>query len=364
MTDNGISTSDARLSTRPQQARYEVLDGLRGVAAIGVLIFHLSIVGAPQLLPRGYLAVDLFFILSGFVLSHSYTDRLYRISLLDFIKIRLIRLLPLSILGVVVGTSYFFIRLITHQNSLYSSADITFSALFNVVLLPKPWITQTPTDTIFPTDTPLWSLSLEMMVNIIWAAVLFRISTALLSIIAVLSGICLASLIIYHGNADLGVTWPTYIGGALRALFGFCVGMLIWRYKPKTFLSKSIPWISMVSLIILLGVPFGGATLEAFFIVIALPCLIYLSVCVDYQSERFFFSLLGRLSYPLYIIQVPILMLTVGIVKALHLDHATSHLIFAIVPVCILIAILLDRFYDLPVRKFIANVAHANRIAR
>ncbi|MFX7620634.1 acyltransferase family protein, partial [Acinetobacter baumannii] len=76
------------------QFRYEALDGMRGIAAIGVLIFHLSILGI-RVGDHGYLAVDFFFILSGFVLSHAYTDRLTTIQFGSFLRQRIIRIIPL-----------------------------------------------------------------------------------------------------------------------------------------------------------------------------------------------------------------------------------------------------------------------------
>lgn len=86
-----------------------MLDALRGFVAIGVLCFHLSIVGAPQLAPHGYLAVDFFFMLSGFVPSHSYAMRLQsrRLTVAKFLQIRMKRLLPLSFVGALVGNRVF-----------------------------------------------------------------------------------------------------------------------------------------------------------------------------------------------------------------------------------------------------------------
>jgi peptidoglycan/LPS O-acetylase OafA/YrhL len=136
------------------QNRYETLDGLRGAAAIGVMFFHLSIIGLP-IAYHGYLAVDFFFILSGFVMSHAYETKLRSIKFSTFLKLRLIRIFPLSVFGLLLGSLYFVLRNASQKTSAYSYGDILFGAGFNAFLLPKPWMTPAPTDTIFPSNTPL-----------------------------------------------------------------------------------------------------------------------------------------------------------------------------------------------------------------
>ena len=89
--------------TLPTKKHYAILDGLRGVAAIMVVAFHIMEAHATsrfdQVINHGYLAVDFFFLLSGFVISYAYDDRWSKMSLGDFFKIRLIRLQPMVIMG-------------------------------------------------------------------------------------------------------------------------------------------------------------------------------------------------------------------------------------------------------------------------
>ena len=76
-----MSKNDIYLASKP---RYEILDGLRGVASMIVVAFHLfeTYSGNPvhQILNHGYLAVDFFFVLSGFVVGYAYDDRWDRMS--------------------------------------------------------------------------------------------------------------------------------------------------------------------------------------------------------------------------------------------------------------------------------------------
>ena len=86
----------------PSKPRYEILDGLRGVAALIVVAFHLfetySAGVTHQMLNHGYLAVD-FFVLSGFVIGYAYDDRWGRMTTWQFFKRRLIRLHPMLVAG-------------------------------------------------------------------------------------------------------------------------------------------------------------------------------------------------------------------------------------------------------------------------
>lgn len=104
-----MKSNDSYLASKP---RYEVLDGLRGVAAIMVLLFHCLETYIPvfgtQHINHGYLAVDFFFVLSGFVIGYAYDDRWNRMSTWDFFKRRLVRLHPLVVAGTLLGACLFF----------------------------------------------------------------------------------------------------------------------------------------------------------------------------------------------------------------------------------------------------------------
>src|ERR1700754_1815377 len=84
--------------------RYHTLDAMRGVAALSVLLYHWR----PQLpwilFGSGYLAVDLFFLLSGFIIAHAYDEKLAKgLGFLDFLALRLMRLCPMLAFGTAIG---------------------------------------------------------------------------------------------------------------------------------------------------------------------------------------------------------------------------------------------------------------------
>ena len=96
------------METRTTMRRYfESLDLVRGIAACAVLVYHTDFMFGlrHQLLPGGYLAVDLFFVLSGFVLSLNYQNAIAsgEISFRKYLTVRLARLYPLFVATTVVG---------------------------------------------------------------------------------------------------------------------------------------------------------------------------------------------------------------------------------------------------------------------
>lgn len=330
--------------------RYEILDGLRGIAAIGVMLFHLSILGL-HLATHGYLAVDFFFVLSGFVMAHAYGNRLPEIGIWAFIRLRFIRIMPLSLFGLLLGSAYFLLRYTTQSQSLYSLGDIVSATFLNLFLLPKPWMSAAPTDTIFPSNTPLWSLSLEMMINIVWAIFLLRTGPLRLAGLIVLSAIALVFFTLYHGNADLGATWPTYLGGVSRVVFGFIAGLVVWRYRLKPRQSALYALFAALALASVFFVPDFGPWFDIAAIIFAFPLIVWLATSTTYGPERRLFRLVGEISYPLYVVHVPIFMFVAGLAKLAKYDTHTEMLAGVAVTASILAAIGLDRLYDRPVRR-------------
>ncbi len=99
------------LTTKPH---YQILDGLRGVASVIVVAFHLFEAHATsppdQVINHGYLAVDFFFLLSGFVIGYAYYDQWGTMSTMDFFKLHLVRLQPMVVMGMIVGAACFYFQ--------------------------------------------------------------------------------------------------------------------------------------------------------------------------------------------------------------------------------------------------------------
>jgi peptidoglycan/LPS O-acetylase OafA/YrhL len=308
-----------------------------------------------MLVPHGYLAVDFFFILSGFVLAKAYTGRLDTLTLLEFAQIRVKRFLPLSVLGVVLGTAYLLIRWYIHPQKSDDLADIIAAFGLNLVLIPKLWIATATQDQLFAANGVLWSLSLEMVVNLIWAAFLFRSKSATILMIVLVAAAATAVAVYGHGGADLGWGRSTYIGGLARAAFGFFLGVLLWRYRPSIRTSSLMSFLSFAALVGVLCQPFVGWALDVFSILVAFPIILYVAAGAGMVQQAAIFNVLGNLSYPLYATHLPILMLITESLRK-SLDYPIGYSIYLLTMPIIAGSILLDKYYDIPIRRWLDRI--------
>jgi peptidoglycan/LPS O-acetylase OafA/YrhL len=285
---------------------FATLDGMRGIAAIAVVTTHaVPFIGGPHL-PSGSLAVDLFFLLSGFVLTHAYGWRLDEgLTLKEFFAIRFSRLSPLYGVGALLGTVLVVLQLATGRWELGPIA--TSLALLSLwIMLPSPM--PNSLDEIFIINGPRWSLFYEDAVNL--AMVLswrfFRSTARLLSATAMI-GIGLALTMRHYHSYELGWSSETFLAGFLRVSFSFSAGVLIYRLHSRarkaTSLANLIPFV-LVPLFALN--PKHMSLYGLFCIVVAFPALIILGSRFQPRSTRFC-RFLGDVSYPLYVIHVPLL---------------------------------------------------------
>lgn len=175
MSNSKISAA-AFADTKPH---YDLLDGLRGVAALMVIFYHVfeAFATSPidQQFNHGYLAVDFFFILSGFVIGYAYDDRWKTMTTKDFIKRRLIRLHPMVVLGAVLGVIAFCIQGCEKWDGTHVSISMVMLALLiNLFLIPAvpgsgPEIRGN--GEMFPLNGPSWSLFFEYIGNIMYGLV-------------------------------------------------------------------------------------------------------------------------------------------------------------------------------------------------
>ena len=262
-------SSSAFADSKPH---YVLLDGLRGVAALLVIWYHVfeGFATSPidQKFNHGYLAVDFFFILSGFVIGYAYDDR-WKTTMTpkEFFKRRLIRLHPMVVMGAVLGAITFCIQGCEQWDGTRVSISMVMVAmLLNLFLIPA--VPGTGPEVrgngeMYPLNGPSWSLFFEYIGNILYALFIRRLSTKALTILVVIAGIGLASFSIFNlsGNYHLGVGWSmidyNLIGGFLRMLFAFSIGLLMSRiFKPVHI--KGAFWICSVATLVLLSMPYVG----------------------------------------------------------------------------------------------------------
>ena len=375
MSNSKISAA-AFADTKPH---YDLLDGLRGVAALMVIFYHVfeAFATSPidQRFNHGYLAVDFFFILSGFVIGYAYDDRWKTMTTKDFIKRRLIRLHPMVVLGAVLGVIAFCIQGCEKWDGTQVSISMVMLALLiNLFLIPAvpgsgPEIRGN--GEMYPLNGPSWSLFFEYIGNIMYALFIRRMSTKALTALVVLAGIGLASFAIFNfsGAGHLGVGWTmeeyNLIGGFLRVLFSFSIGLLMSRvFKPIPV--KGAFWICSLAIVVLLSMPYVGngdalwmnGIYDSVCAILIFPMLVYLGASgktTDKHSARIC-KFLGDISYPLYMVHYPLIYLYFGWVKKENLTFAEAWPeALALVIGSIVLAYISLKLYDEPVRRYLTK---------
>lgn len=230
-------------ATTLQKPHYELLDGLRGVAAVMVICYHLfeGFATSPvdQRFNHGYLAVEFFFVLSGFVIGYAYDDRWGRMTQADFFRRRLVRLHPMVVMGVLLGTlSYCLQGRVQWDGTPVAWSSLAVAVAMSLLMLPvwpgSRFDVRGHAET-FPLNGPTWSLFFEYIGNIAYALCLRRLSTRHLSVVVLLSAIGYAGYAVGNGSGcyHMGVGWSladnNLPGGLLRLSFGFSVGLLLSR---------------------------------------------------------------------------------------------------------------------------------------
>ena len=197
--------------------RILALDGLRGIAALSIYIYHVDVVrhrGGP--FSHGYLAVDFFFLLSGFVIGEAYELRMASgLPTLDYMRLRLIRLYPMIAMGAALGLIIGFFRF--HFNIWLS---------FVAQLAFIPFVVGIEA---YPLNGVQWSLLFELIANCVHAIARRFLSTRNLAGFVILAAPGLAATDIHYGNLNVGFTPENFWGGFARVGFSFGAGLLIYR---------------------------------------------------------------------------------------------------------------------------------------
>lgn len=362
----------AYADTKPH---YEILDGMRGVAAIMVVWFHIFEAYATshldQRINHGYLAVDFFFILSGFVIGYAYDNRWETMNAKDFIKRRIIRLHPMVVMGAVIGAIMFYFQ----GCPVWDVSKVTILALFIATFINALLIPATPGTEVrglgemYPLNGPSWSLFFEYIGNILYALFIRKFSTKILALLVFATGCGLAAFAILGPYGDIcagfSLTGIEFTGGFLRLLYSFSAGLLLFRiFKPIKV--KGAFWICSLSIVALLAVPrIGGAgylwmngVYDTVCFIVFFPLLVYLGASgksTDKYTTRIC-KFLGEISYPLYMVHYPFIYLYYAWVKNGNLTFRESLPGAAGVVIgSIILAYICLKFYDIPVRKYLTN---------
>lgn len=372
------TSSAAFADTKPH---YELLDGLRGVAALLVIWYHVfeGFATSPydQRFNHGYLAVDFFFILSGFVIGYAYDDRwpAGKMTLKTFFRRRLIRLHPMVVMGAVLGAVAFCLQGCekwdhTPVSLLWVGAALVLGCLL-LPAVPGTGPEVRGNGEMYPLNGPSWSLFFEYIGNILYALFIRRFSTRWLSVLVGISALGLASFAIGNGSGfgHLGVGWTlvgnNLGGGMLRMLFAFSMGLWMSRiFRPVHI--RGAFWLCSVIVAILLSVPHIGGSetpwmngiYDAVCVIFVFPLLVWLGASgrtTDAASSRIC-KFLGDISYPLYIVHYPSMYLFYSWVWNNELAFSQVWpVVLALFFGNILLAYLFLKLYDEPVRRWLTR---------
>jgi peptidoglycan/LPS O-acetylase OafA/YrhL len=205
-----MSTVSGPLGQTPLPAKrhFMALDGLRGIAALVVVIFHfmeMAISDYSKLfIGHGFLAVDFFFCLSGFVIGYAYDDRVGTMGIWPFLKVRLIRLHPLVLFGSVLGLITLLLDPFRGEPLGYSVGRLGLMLMASIFLIPYPTMQQRGLS-LFGLNAPAWSLFWEYAANIVYAVILYRFSRRWLVIAT-------AAAAIFGAASMGGLSGPVVLG--------------------------------------------------------------------------------------------------------------------------------------------------------
>ena len=366
--------------------RYEILDGLRGVAALIVVFFHLieCYPGYTTVLfAHGYLAVDFFFALSGFVIGYAYDDRWDKMSLTTFFKRRIVRLHPMVVFGAAVGICFFYY---TGSIELFNKVDgavwwvVLLQGLLMMLMIPLPasadirgW------GELTSLNGPVWTLMFEYVANILYALFLRHLPKIALGILVVLSAVLTADVTLRLNLFDLLVSdWNSYsvMGGFVfdaehvyigyvRLFYPFLVGLLLSRIGKKIRVSNGF-WLTSAMIAAMLCVPTLGDDNKIIDGIYQLCCILFVfplilligaGSTIKGRKSNALCKFLGDIPFPLYITHYPLIYMHTSWAHR-HTDAPLgTHVLTAVgtLAIALFIAWAAFKLYDEPVRAWLTK---------
>lgn len=388
-----MASESIPLASKP---RFEILDGLRGVAAMIVVLFHLfetySSGPSDQIINYGYLAVDFFFVLSGFVIGYAYDDRWRQMSVLGFFKRRLIRLQPMVVLGTLIGAFWFYFGDAPGFELVMQTPwwKLLLIMALGCIMFPTPpsmdirgW------QEINSLNGAQWSLMWEYVANILYAMFVRRFSTVVLTLFVGLSALLTIDLALNFDVFGLlvvrdyakftviggfGLTPDQVYIGICRLLYPFFGGLLLFRMSKWRIRIKhgAMTWCSLV-VVATLAVPhIGGQSHQwlnglycAVIILLVYPAIVAAGAGSELKGRKTtaLCKFLGMISYPLYITHYPMIYVQMNW-AAQHADAPLGTHIWvagSIFIASVAVAYASVKVYDIPVREWLLRKLLAPR---
>lgn len=364
---NRITPSSTRNPGPPAASHkiYDTLDAIRGIGAVAIVTYHASgLIGPGLLFESADLAVDLFFILSGFVIALAYDERLrHGLTVPAFLELRLVRLYPLYLLGLALGLGTALASLAAGE-TLWTPGLLAGAALRALFYVPDPL---PPVSVpIFPLNGPAWSLYFEVVINFVYVILLPRLSTRLLLAILGLAVVALVVTALHFRSLNVGADSVTFVGGMSRVTFGFFAGVLIFRERHRFSAIRVSAWLPLGLTLVILAIRVGydGPVRIAYdlaAVCVLMPVTVILGI-FSQPSPRFHagFNFLGVTSYAVYCLHSPLLQAYYLTIRQLGVNPVDlqpwAGIAFTVVVIAV--AKVVDEFYDAPARRWLADILH------
>ena len=362
------------LAGKSSKTRLPILDGLRGVAALIVVAYHIFDSDPVNSVNHGYLAVDFFFMLSGYVTGYAYDDRWVTMSIGSFFKRRLVRLHPMVVIGSIIGAIFFYFG----ASSLCPLVDRTsfgmlmLSTVLGALMIPslksmdvRGW------GESYPLNGPQWSLFFEYLANIAYALWIRKLSLRALGVLSAVFAGLLAYLIVTSKTGTVGCGW-LFTGehvskGMVRMLFPFLTDLFLFRLG-KTIPMKHAMLLASLALLVTFPMPRVGpdsmpwvnGLYECLVLIVLMPVVVLIgagSQPMTRLGEKAC-DFLGELSYPLYLVHYPVHCVFFGWLSDRQ-SPARDNIPAAIgvYLACLVLGYGVMRFVDTPIRKRLARFA-------
>jgi peptidoglycan/LPS O-acetylase OafA/YrhL len=356
--DGGEGASGMSQAERPRA--YATLDGLRGVAALIVVTRHIGAILPQDPFPESFLAVDLFFLLSGFVIAHAYEARLLAgrkigMSVLAFLRTRLIRLYPLYALGLALGLAAAVLQ------GLAKGAPGEGSFLLKAVVIGALMLPAVPPLPMGSSalDGPTWTLLPELVANMVYAAGLRRLGPRVLTAVVALGAAGLIACEARRGTLDGGWSVDAFPLVAARLGFSFFLGVAMFRLRPvrRVGPAAASACLAMVAGALMLHPPESVRRLyELLVVLVVFPATVWVAVHREPGALGApLFSFLGLVSYAVYVLHAPLgALVAMALAAAGYPAQGPLAAVLFMLGV-VLASALIDRLYDAPVRRWLSR---------
>ncbi len=338
-----------------KQQPYHTLDGIRGIAATIVMTRHLPDMFGQFIFPRCYLAVDLFFVLSGFVIANAYSQRLLSgMGFAEFMRIRFIRFYPFYLLAFIFAVIALLMEINMADAREWTVTGFAFAIGAGLLLLPAPY---SPGLALYPLNLPCWSLGFELAVNALYALIHRRLTTTVLLGLIALSGLGVLRYALYYDGMNYGDGWDGIIAGGARVCFSFFAGVLVWRFRGdrRTHTPGAVLIGLTVATILLAQV--GPMPFDIIMVLGVFPALVWAAARIEPgKAVAPLYINLGLASYGVYVVHTPVGHIIERLAKNAGYTLAIPYAGIVFVAVLTAAIIWLDTHFDKPMRRMLLRI--------